>query len=80
MFHQVERALDWLRSKLASAVQAVLLAVLAVGPIPKHVAFVMDGNRRYARRKNRNVSEGHSDGFVALTRVGCSLFWHKTYL
>lgn len=37
------------------------------GDVPKHVAFVMDGNRRFAR--NRNLSSvllGHEKGFDAL--------------
>lgn len=47
----------------------VLCAVLAAGPIPRHVAFVMDGNRRYARSRHKRVQEGHADGFIALRRV-----------
>ncbi|KAH6887313.1 dehydrodolichyl diphosphate synthetase [Coprinopsis sp. MPI-PUGE-AT-0042] len=49
--------------------QDFILNVLASGPIPRHVAFVMDGNRRYARRNHKKVQQGHSDGFVALRRV-----------
>jgi len=43
--------------------------VLRAGPIPQHVAFVMDGNRRYARINNVKLIQGHIDGFVALRRV-----------
>lgn len=32
------------------------------GPIPKHVAIIMDGNRRYARRHGKVVSFGHTKG------------------
>jgi len=32
----------------------------------------MDGNRRYARRHQKEIKEGHSDGFVALQRVSLS--------
>ena len=49
--------------------QDFLLNVLASGPIPRHVAFVMDGNRRYARKNHKKVQQGHSDGFAALRRV-----------
>ena len=31
--------------------QRALCAVVATGPVPKHVAFIMDGNRRFARQR-----------------------------
>jgi ditrans,polycis-polyprenyl diphosphate synthase len=43
--------------------------VVKAGPIPQHVAFIMDGNRRYAHDKGVKVIQGHVDGFVALRRV-----------
>jgi len=43
---------------------------LQAGKIPKHIAFVMDGNRRYARRNHlSSVVHGHSMGFDKLTNV-----------
>ena|SRR5579863_3214211 len=59
----------WFRDKTIDRVQRVLLGVLRAGPIPQHVAFIMDGNRRYARTKGMKVTEGHADGSVALLRV-----------
>jgi ditrans,polycis-polyprenyl diphosphate synthase len=56
---------DWLRGKSQDA----LLAILAAGPIPQHIAFVMDGNRRYARMNHMKIQQGHTDGFSALRRV-----------
>jgi hypothetical protein len=47
----------------------LVIYILSAGPVPQHVAFVMDGNRRYARHKQVEVSEGHVDGFGALKRV-----------
>lgn len=61
--------LDWLYKSTQTLAVRALLIVLAAGPIPRHVAFVMDGNRRYARRKHLDVSTGHADGFLALRRV-----------
>ncbi|KAL4064152.1 Decaprenyl diphosphate synthase-like protein [Scleroderma yunnanense] len=58
----------------------LLLAIIATGPVPRHIAFEMDGNRRYARRLGKEGKEGHGDGFRALVnildiclrlRVGC---------
>ncbi|KAL1720108.1 Decaprenyl diphosphate synthase-like protein [Schizophyllum commune] len=62
-------ALGWLKAKADDYVQRIVIRILAAGPVPKHVAFVMDGNRRYARSKHMKVQEGHSDGFVALRRL-----------
>ncbi|GLB41178.1 putative adds multiple copies of isopentenyl pyrophosphate (IPP) to farnesyl pyrophosphate (FPP) to produce dehydrodolichyl diphosphate (Dedol-PP), a precursor of dolichol which is utilized as a sugar carrier in protein glycosylation in the endoplasmic reticulum (ER) [Lyophyllum shimeji] len=63
------RALRWLRRKVADRAQRLLLTVLAAGPIPRHVAFVMDGNRRYARSHRKRPTEGHLEGFQALRRM-----------
>ncbi|WOL06497.1 hypothetical protein Cni_G15231 [Canna indica] len=43
-----------------------LFLVLSFGPIPKHIAFIMDGNRRYAKRRNMKEGSGHSVGYAAL--------------
>ena len=37
--------------------------------MPAHVAFIMDGNRRYARSKNERVIKGHETGFTKLVEV-----------
>ncbi|KAI5789080.1 putative undecaprenyl diphosphate synthase-domain-containing protein [Geopyxis carbonaria] len=39
------------------------------GPVPRHVAFVMDGNRRFARRNQIETVEGHNMGFEALAKI-----------
>ncbi|KAF1813849.1 undecaprenyl diphosphate synthase family protein-like protein [Eremomyces bilateralis CBS 781.70] len=44
----------------------LLMGTLRQGPIPQHVAFVMDGNRRFARGNNMETIEGHNLGFEAL--------------
>lgn len=65
---------------VSNKAQSALLTVLSAGPIPKHVAFCMDGNRRYARRNHKQVAQGHSDGFLALRRVrGIDLFCDAVY-
>lgn len=48
----------------------LLIGALKQGPIPQHVAFVMDGNRRFARSRRIETVEGHNLGFEALARVG----------
>jgi hypothetical protein len=59
----------WLRDNAIDRISRVLVGILKAGPIPHHVAFIMDGNRRYARDKGVNVVQGHVDGFAALRRV-----------
>jgi hypothetical protein len=47
----------------------LLIGSLRQGPIPQHVAFEMDGNRRYARSHRMETVEGHHRGFEALARI-----------
>jgi ditrans,polycis-polyprenyl diphosphate synthase len=37
--------------------------------VPRHVAFVMDGNRRFARERGWVVRRGHEEGFESLKSV-----------
>ncbi|KAF5358126.1 hypothetical protein D9756_001160 [Leucocoprinus leucothites] len=65
----VRRGLRWIYNAILAKAQKCLLAVLAAGPVPRHIAFVMDGNRRYARRRNRKVQQGHVAGFDTLHKI-----------
>lgn len=42
--------------------QKSLVNVLKMGPIPKHIGFIMDGNRRFARNANVVTIKGHEMG------------------
>ncbi|HEY1975441.1 MAG TPA: polyprenyl diphosphate synthase [Candidatus Baltobacteraceae bacterium] len=42
---------------------------LATGRIPRHVAIIMDGNRRWAKCHGFPAIEGHRRGIVSLRRV-----------
>ncbi|KAI0074203.1 Di-trans-poly-cis-decaprenylcistransferase [Panus rudis PR-1116 ss-1] len=59
----------WVQRSITAKAQSVLLQILSAGPIPQHVAFIMDGNRRYARRNQKEVKYGHAEGYVALRRI-----------
>lgn len=39
-----------------------------VGPVPKHVAFIMDGNRRYEKSNHLEKNEGHEEGYKKVLR------------
>ncbi|XP_033096392.1 dehydrodolichyl diphosphate synthase complex subunit DHDDS-like, partial [Anneissia japonica] len=48
--------------------------ILKAGPIPKHVAIIMDGNRRFAKKHQYDSTLGHAKGFdkLAETLMWCS--------
>ncbi|EJU00812.1 Di-trans-poly-cis-decaprenylcistransferase [Dacryopinax primogenitus] len=58
-----------LTSWLYDRATRLTLDVLAAGPIPQHIGFIMDGNRRYARHEGKAIKEGHADGFASLQRI-----------
>ena len=37
--------------------------------VPKHIAIIMDGNRRWAKGKGMGVSEGHEEGAKNLDKI-----------
>lgn len=43
--------------------------------VPQHIAFIMDGNRRYAYRKGKDAAWGHTAGVTAVENL-----LHWTYL
>ena len=46
-----------------------LLEQVKAGPIPKHMAIIMDGNRRFAREIGLSTIEGHEKGRMKLEEV-----------
>ncbi len=65
--------LAWRKARRSTLVtRSVLRALRHGGPIPRHVAIIMDGNRRWARRSKLAVREGHLRGGEKLTE---SLQW-----
>ncbi|GHJ83846.1 hypothetical protein NliqN6_0248 [Naganishia liquefaciens] len=51
---------------LSRSLHSLILRILRAGPVPRHVAFVMDGNRRWARERGWIVKRGHEEGFESL--------------
>ncbi|RZR76541.1 hypothetical protein BHM03_00001381 [Ensete ventricosum] len=43
--------------------------MLSFGPMPEHIAFILDGNRRYAKKKKLKMGAGHNVGFNSLVAV-----------
>ncbi|RQD89420.1 di-trans,poly-cis-decaprenylcistransferase [Methanosalsum natronophilum] len=44
------------------AYEKILFQEVSKGPLPEHVAIIMDGNRRFANRYNKDTYFGHSKG------------------
>jgi ditrans,polycis-polyprenyl diphosphate synthase len=42
---------------------------MKLGIIPQHIAFIMDGNRRYAKINSIETYKGHAAGFNQLEKV-----------
>lgn len=63
--------MTWVVKQKRSWAEWMALRVLRVGPIPTHLAVIMDGNRRYARREQREPLAGHTQGFHKLAEVLC---------
>jgi undecaprenyl diphosphate synthase len=46
--------------------ERLLIRILKTGKIPRSVAIIMDGNRRFATKQNRDKHEGHAFGLKKL--------------
>lgn len=58
--------IKWNGGKELNCFQRIAMDFVKLGPIPKHVGFIMDGNRRFARKLNAPVIDGHYIGFEKL--------------
>lgn len=64
-----------------SCVQRFAVSVVKSGPVPKHVAFIMDGNRRYAKKGQIAIEVGHSKGLETLDKVSYFIkHMHQLYV
>ena len=61
--------MTWFIDDKLSWSQKIFGNILLNGPVPKHVAIIMDGNRRYAKTRNIKKIEGHISGFEKLVEV-----------
>ncbi|XP_034489994.1 dehydrodolichyl diphosphate synthase complex subunit DHDDS [Drosophila innubila] len=62
--------MSWVSDYQYTCLQKIAFHALQLsGLIPHHIAFVMDGNRRFARSKHIDKIEGHSRGFSKLADV-----------
>ncbi|XP_077558233.1 dehydrodolichyl diphosphate synthase complex subunit DHDDS-like isoform X1 [Haemaphysalis longicornis] len=50
--------------------ERLLAWLLSLGPVPRSIGLIPDGNRRFARRRGLSVDHGHIAGSKTLGRIG----------
>lgn len=63
---------DRLRAPLTmiwNALRSCLIRILQAGPIPRHIAFIMDGNRRFATKQGLQSISGHQQGYLKVLYI-----------
>lgn len=62
--------MSWLCESSLTWLQRFAIRLMQCGPIPNHIAFIMDGNRRFATKNNlKTKSDGHMKGFDKLVQI-----------
>ncbi|KAK2518691.1 Dhdds [Columba guinea] len=61
--------MSWIREGELTIIERFCANIIKAGPMPKHVAFIMDGNRRYAQKCHVERQQGHSQGFEKLAQT-----------
>ncbi|KAL4553494.1 hypothetical protein Ndes2526B_g03342 [Nannochloris sp. 'desiccata'] len=54
---------------LVRTLRGTVTSIVSIAPVPQHVAFIMDGNRRYAERQQLQTIQGHSFGYQRLIQA-----------
>jgi ditrans,polycis-polyprenyl diphosphate synthase len=68
--------MSWIREEelKLSWIERLSVNVIKQGPLPNHIAFIMDGNRRFSVKSNIQKIEGHKLGFEKLSQA---LQWYE---
>jgi undecaprenyl pyrophosphate synthase len=53
---------EWVPDKSLIWLHKFVFTILKRGSLPKHIAIVMDGNRRFAKKKGVEKNVGHEKG------------------
>lgn len=67
--------MSWIKEGELSLWERFCANIIKAGPMPKHIAFIMDGNRRYAKKCQVERQEGHSQGFNKLAEGETAEAW-----
>lgn len=61
--------MSWIVDSSLSYFQRFCVNIVKSGRVPKHIAIIMDGNRRFAKKTNVKRVEGHERGFDKLAET-----------
>lgn len=61
--------MSWFPEPKLSFLERMAISILRKGNVPTHVAFIMDGNRRFAKKLNSDKLTGHTRGFEKLAEA-----------
>ncbi|KAJ8726827.1 hypothetical protein PYW08_015224 [Mythimna loreyi] len=61
--------MSWVRENCVSFFELLCIKVVKTGRVPQHIAFIMDGNRRFAKKNSVNNCAGHYKGFDKLSET-----------
>lgn len=76
MVPKIARSAPPMRAIQTALRRLVLGLLVCAGGIPNHVAFVMDGNRRFAEQEHMEKLDGHEHGYSKV----CPLCTHSSPL
>ncbi|KAI9024325.1 di-trans,poly-cis-decaprenylcistransferase [Phycomyces nitens] len=70
LYTKSSNALQKLSLNCRDLFEQATLAILSKGKIPRHIGFILDGNRRFAHKAGANSTKfGHYEGFKQLEKV-----------
>ena len=69
MKHEFARLCNWLRDRVYGEYERMLEEEILERSLPEHVAIIMDGNRRFARKIGISAEEGYLYGAEVTERV-----------
>ncbi|KAJ8724849.1 hypothetical protein PYW07_015807 [Mythimna separata] len=61
--------MSWVRENCVSFLELLCIKVVKTGRVPQHIAFIMDGNRRFAKKNSVDSCAGHYKGFDKLSET-----------
>lgn len=61
--------MSWIKENTLNWFQYFAIRIIKSGQVPRHIAIIMDGNRRYANKTGVEKVEGHAKGFDKLAET-----------